>query len=62
MTMSKFQLAALLFTKGEATITLPDGRQGIVQSVLRESGSGRSFMVAVLVGRTVESVYVKTID
>jgi hypothetical protein len=62
MRLTKFQLASLLFTHGTANLPLPDGRVGIVQSVTRESGCGRSFLVEVLVGRGREDVLVTTVD
>lgn len=50
MTLSRWQIATLLFAAGTeaATLALPGGDRGIVQSVLRESGCGTSFIVRVL--------------
>lgn len=62
MHLTKFQLFALLTTKGDAFVKLPDGRIGILQSVERESSSGASFNVRVRVGRQVETIYVRTVD
>ncbi len=49
--LTKYQLAQYLFTsQGERdTLLLPDGKRAIVQSVQRESGSGRSFNIGVAV-------------
>lgn len=45
--MSQLELASILFAHGVATIALPNGKVGILQSVLRESGSGNSFILQV---------------
>jgi hypothetical protein len=63
MTMTKFQLMLLLTTPGTAYVDLPGDRRGILQSVLRESGSGRSFVLTVQICPGVtEQVHVRTID
>lgn len=58
MNMSQIELASLLFKSGVAYITLPNGTTGILQSVLRESGSGHSFMATVRSGDKIDHVYI----
>lgn len=62
--MSKWELFASLASDGcrETSVVGQRTVRGIVQSVERESGDGRCFNVAVLVGATVERVFVKTVD
>lgn len=71
MTMTKFQIFGLLTKDGTAKIRLPDGREGVLVSILRESGSGRSFMFTVNVGwrltgtmsrPIIEEIHVETVD
>ena len=60
--MSKWELFSLMGLQGTANIKLPDGRVGILLGFDRESGSGRSFNLRILVdGRTV-NVFLKTSD
>ena len=51
-------LLSLLKTRGTPIITL-GGVRGILQSVLREDGSGLSFIVSLLVDRELKKVYVR---
>ncbi len=62
--MTKWQLMQALTGGSVETVVFgTDGRyRGIVQSVEREDGSGRSFNVRVLVAGVVRMVYVKTVD
>lgn len=74
MTLTKFQLSSLQFSPTTPWMKLADGRYGILQSVLREDGSGRSFVVTVSVPRQTphnqqqaqlnetQSFHVRTID
>jgi hypothetical protein len=66
--MTKFQLFSALVANGTAWITI-NGVTGILQSVTRESGSGSSFIVGMIVytnERLLESkrveICVRTID
>lgn len=70
--MTKFQLASLLFAKTPTTQTIIDNNgckwTGIVSSIQREDGSGRSFNVTMNLnrptntGKTQVTVYVVTTD
>lgn len=64
--MTRWQILSALTQSGPAWITLDDGRTGILQSVQRESGSGRDFNLTILLGkefpRTTEMIYVHTTD
>lgn len=54
--MSKWTLFGAMAKDGTAWVSLPDGRKGILQAVQRESGSGDSFIVTLLVdGRPVKA-------
>ena len=61
--MTKWELFSLLGTNGTPTLYLDNGKPGIVQSVQRESGSGRSFIVTLGIeyGLTT-TMYVRTND
>lgn len=51
MKMTKHQLFALMTSDGSPTIRLPNGRIGVVSSIEREDGSGRSFNLTVKVSK-----------
>jgi len=67
-TMTKFQLLKLLTTSGTASVILPDGRPGIVESIKREDNSGCSFILNINLGwswaggKETSTFHVKTID
>lgn len=69
MSMTKWQLCSLLTANGSenATVKLPDGRTGYLQSIMREDGSGRSFLAKFMVpvwgrGGDMVEVLVRTTD
>lgn len=65
MSMTKHQLSTLLFaqmsTVGSPTLTI-GGHTGILQSIRREDGSGRSFLLELRTNKGLETVYVRTVD
>jgi hypothetical protein len=72
MSMTKFQLFALLTNQGAPMLVLPDGTSGRVKSIGREDGSGRSFMVELSFGyhrgkgnalvEVTREIHVRTVD
>jgi hypothetical protein len=62
MTMTKWQLLSLLTTREVPYLTLPDNRQGVLDSVQREDGSGKSFNLTVKLRGEVVTVHVRTTD
>jgi hypothetical protein len=61
--MTKWELASFMFHKGNPIITFPDGKGGIFQGALRESGSGNTFTIHYLDAKNEQRwAYVKTVD
>lgn len=72
-TMTKFQLFALLTSAGKADVIMPDGRRGVLSSIQRKDGWGRSFNLTIDLGSyysweqqqvvgNLKNLHVRTID
>ena len=59
--MTKYQLFAALVA-GQGSVLTVAGVTGLIQSVQREDGSGRSFNVTLLVNGKPVTKYVRTVD
>ena len=59
--MTKFQLLTMLTKPGTAWVTI-QGIRGVFQSILREDGSGNSFLLTLSVDGVQRRFHVKTID
>lgn len=59
--MTKWELIEAMMGRA-GVVTLPDGQKGILQSVEREDGSGRSFNLRVLVDGSYVTMCVRTKD
>lgn len=60
LTMTKWQLFALLSSQETPWLTLPDGSKGILRAAEREDGSGRNFNLRLLVNGKHVSVFCRT--
>ncbi len=59
--MTKYQLFALLAVHGTPTVTIK-GVTGVLSAVMREDGSGSSFMVTLYTSNGIVHLHVTTID